>query len=466
MQSHYDLIVIGAGGGGYPAALRLAQSGRQVLMVDEKGNLGGNCLYEGCVPSKSVREATVLWNQVARAGFFGLDAQRVQADWAKIRAYKDGVQTRRYQQHTQEIAKTPNLTVIRGQASFTDPYQVQVDDWDHHDQFVASATDIIIATGSEAQRLSIPGFDLTWNHHDLFAWNDTQPTLPSDMVILGGGYIGVESASMLADLGVNVTIIEMAPTILQGMDEDLVQAIRGHVGQRVKIVTGVMVEAVAENNGQYVVSGHKVQDAQPIQFRTSRVMAAVGRVPSIPSSLHLEKTGVYYDRHGITVDERMRTNVPHLYASGDVNGLSMLFHSAVRMSEIVAQDIMLGEDMHDSFNPHEMPTTVFSRPEGLAVGLTRTQAAQRGMAVEEYTRAMGTEAWAQIAGELDGFMKFVVSRSTGRIVGIHGVGVDASALSAAAHMAVRLGLTPAELGHMTFPHPTQFEILDRLARSI
>ncbi len=467
MENHYDLIVIGAGGGGYPAAFRVAKSGRKVLMVDEKGNLGGNCLYEGCVPSKSVREASVIWHQIAGVGFFGLEAQGTQADWSKIRDYKDGVQARRYEQHSKEIAGAANLTFIRGQAHLQDASHVAVDDWDSQNSFTVSASNILIATGSEAENIPIPGFDYTWNHHDLFAWKDAQPAMPEDIVILGGGYIGVESASMLSDLGVKVTVIEMAPAILTGMDQDLVRVITEKLGQRVKIVTGVQVEAITQGNGhQYVVKGRSLGDGSSVEFSASRVLAAVGRQPSLPKNLNLDQVGIEYSRHGIVADGRMHTNIPHIYAAGDVNGQSMLFHSAVRMSEIVAQDILLGEAMDDFFNPWEMPTTVFSRPEGLAVGMTREHAAARGIAVMEHTRDMGSEAWAQIAGELEGFIKLVISRSSGRIVGMHGVGVDASALSAAAHMAVRMGLTPAELGRMTFPHPTQFEILDRLARSV
>ncbi len=467
VEKKFDLIVIGAGGGGYPAAFRLAKSGRRVLMVDEKGNLGGNCLYEGCVPSKSVREASVIWHDMGRAEFFGLTGQRGEADWGKIREYKDGVQTRRYAQHRKEIDEAQNLTFIRGRAHFLDAHRVQVDNLDTHDSFTAEGRDILIATGSMAESLPIPGFALTWDHHDLFAWQHTQAAMPKEMVILGAGYIGIESASMLQDLGVKVTVVEMAPQILGGMDRDLAQNIAQSLGRRVKIVTGVQVtEIVSQGPEQFLVRGTDLTHGTAVEFSGGRVMAAVGRQPNIPEALGLDKAGVAYSRHGIVADPRMRTNVRHIYAAGDVNGQSMLFHSAVRMSEIVAQDLLRGPDMDDFFNPWEMPTTVFSRPEGLAVGMTREQAQAQGIAVEEIVKSMGSEAWAQIAGELDGFFKLVVAKRSGRIVGIHGVGIDAAALSAAAHMAVRLRLTPEQLGRMTFPHPTQFEIIDRLSRSV
>lgn len=182
-----DVVVIGAGGGGYPAAFRLARSGCKVVMVDGKGNLGGNCLYEGCIPSKSVRQATVVWHEAQQAEFFGLDVQAHNAPWAGIRAYKDGVQTRRYAQHLEEIQSTPNLTFIRGTARLIDESHVQVDDWDRQTALTVGTRDILLATGSEATPLAIPGFEQCWDHHDLFAWNDAVANLPHDVVILGGG---------------------------------------------------------------------------------------------------------------------------------------------------------------------------------------------------------------------------------------------------------------------------------------
>jgi len=461
-----DVVVLGAGGGGYPAAFRLARSGRQVVMVDEKGNLGGNCLYEGCVPSKSVRQASVVWQQARHGEFFGLQTAGVNAPWSGIRSYKDGVQRRRYAQHAKEIQATSHLTLIRGRGYFLDPNHVTIDNWDTGVSTTLKTQDVIIATGSEATPLPIPGFDQCWNQHDLFAWNDTVPDLPGDVVILGGGYIGVESASMLEDLGVRVTLIEMEPTILSTMDAELVEIVSASLKRRINLITGVVVDRIEEHTGSFTVIGHRVVDNGPMTWTTSRVLAAVGRQPAIPKALGLDTIGLAYTRHGIAVDSRMRTNVPHIYAAGDVNGLSMLFHSAVRMSEIVAQTILSGEQPTDYFRAEEMPTTVFARPELFSVGLTRQAAERRGLSVIEMTRPMGEEAWAQITGELEGQLKFVMHRGTGEIVGIHGVGVSSVELSAAAHMAVRLELTAKALGEMTFPHPTQFEALDRLARSV
>ncbi|MCY0898482.1 MAG: dihydrolipoyl dehydrogenase [Firmicutes bacterium] len=461
-----DVAIIGAGGGGYPAAFRLAQSGRSVLMVDEKGNLGGNCLYEGCIPSKAVRQATVVWHQASQGQFMGLALERRGAPWRDIRAYKDGVQTRRYQQHAEEIRSTPHLTVIRGKARLTDATHLSVEDWDAGATLTVEARHIILATGSEAATAPIPGLDRVWNHHQLFAWRDAVAELPPSLIILGGGYIGVEAASMLSDLGVAVTLVEMAPSLLPTMDAELVRLMTEALANRVTILTGVQAERIDGTPGAMVVTARRLHDQSPMTLKAAQVLAALGRKPFIPPDLGLDAIGLHYTPHGIPVDDHMRTNIPHIYASGDVTGLSMLFHSAVRMSEIAARTILSHGQDPDHFVAEEMPTTVFSRPELFSVGLTRAMAEARGMKVEEVTRPMGVEAWAQIAGELEGQLKLVIRRSDGRILGIHGVGVSAVELSAAAHMAIHLGLTARELATMTFPHPTQFEALDRLARSI
>ncbi|MHB1611166.1 MAG: dihydrolipoyl dehydrogenase [Sulfobacillus sp.] len=468
MNKTFDVVVIGGGGGGYPAALRIAHSGRSVLMIDEKGNLGGNCLFEGCVPSKAVREAAALAVKIRGAEYFGLDAEIELPHWDRIRSYKDRIQTYRYAQHRNEIEETALLTMVRGVGRFVSDHEIAVEDWDRETTDVVTGHDIIIATGSEVRSLSIPGAEYLWHSHHLFAWHEAVREMPLDIVILGGGYIGVETASMLSALGLHVTLLEMAPSILPGMDQDLVKVMAGHMTQRgVRIETGVRVEAVARvPGGQYRVTGRRVFGNRSAEWLTQQVFQAVGRVPSLPPDLGLEKAGVAYGPKGITVDDHMRTNVPHIYAPGDVNGLSMLFHSAVRMSEIAAQEILRHGHSDDAFNPKEMPETVFADPEAMSVGMTADEARGAGIRVWEETRPMGVEAKAQIMGNTEGFFKMVISRQNGEIIGVQAVGIDAANLSSIAQVAVRLGLTPRDLGRMTFAHPTQFEVIDRLARSI
>ncbi|AEW04444.1 Dihydrolipoyl dehydrogenase [Sulfobacillus acidophilus DSM 10332] len=467
MDNAFDLIVIGGGGGGYPAAFRLARAGRSVLLVDDKGNLGGNCLYEGCVPSKAVRESIALFQHIQEADRFGLQVAGAHADWRAIRAYKDGIQTRRYRQHTEEIEATPRLTFIRGRARFLDSRRVEVTDHDRGTQTVVTGTDILIAAGSEASALTVPGFELTWNHHQLFAWQDTVESLPDSVIIVGAGYIGLEVASMLADLGVKTTVLEKADTVLPGMDRQLASVLADILHDRITIITGVTVNAIVKlPGGGYQVEGLAQGASEPRRWQAGQVISAVGRRPYLTPELGLDQAGVHYSPKGIVVDAMMRTNVPHIWAAGDVTGQSMLFHAAVRMSEVAAHAILDPDGTADRFRAEEMPATVFTRPEAMSVGWTREMAERFGEPVFEVERSMGVEARAQIALSTPGFLKMVISRQTGQIRGIHAVGVDAADLSAVAHLIVRLGLTPRQLGQMTFPHPTQFEIFDRLARNV
>jgi dihydrolipoamide dehydrogenase len=211
-------------------------------MIDEKGNLGGNCLFEGCVPSKAVREAAALAVKIRGAEYFGLDAEIELPHWDRIRSYKDRIQTYRYAQHRNEIEETALLTMVRGVGRFVSDHEIAVEDWDRETTDVVTGHDIIIATGSEVRSLSIPGAEYLWHSHHLFAWHEAVREMPLDIVILGGGYIGVETASMLSALGLHVTLLEMAPSILPGMDQDLVKVMAGHMTQRgVRIETGVRV---------------------------------------------------------------------------------------------------------------------------------------------------------------------------------------------------------------------------------
>ncbi|MCY0881543.1 MAG: dihydrolipoyl dehydrogenase [Firmicutes bacterium] len=469
IEKSYDVAVIGGGGGGYPAAFRLAQSGQSVLLIDHHGNLGGNCLYEGCVPSKSVREAAMAAHNIRHSQFFGVSSELSRLSWPAIRAYKDQVQTLRYAQHAQTIQSTANITVLTGEGRLLDDaYHLQLNftEQGQSQEATISAQTIMIATGSVTEEVPIPGLNLAVTSHDLFAWHETMADLPQDMVILGGGYIGIEAASMLADLGVHVTVVEAGPTILDHMDTEIVAALTERLSTRVTLVTGTRVDKVLSAGARFVVQAHHVTDGTEQSWTTDRVLSALGRVPWVPPELGLTKAGVEFTRHGIVADSRMRTSVPHIFAAGDVNGQSMLFHAAVRMSRIAAETVLTAGASPDTFNPIEMPMTVFSRPAAMSVGLTADGARAQGLRVVEERRTMDQEDWALIVGQPQGFYKFVVAAGSGRIVGIHAIGTEAVGLSAVAHMIVRLGLTPQEVSHMAFPHPTQFEIVDGLAWSV
>lgn len=455
-----DTLVVGAGGGGYPAAFRLAAQGRQVVMVDPRGNLGGHCLYEGCIPSKTVREASRLMESAIQGGRAGVPlalAGTVSELWPRVRQFKDSVQTRRYAQHTEELNSITGLTFFTGTAALLDSHTARIttaeEDWCVHFRFA------ILATGSSAHTLETVSD--AWTSHDLFAWNAAVNKLPARLVIIGGGYIGVELAMMLKPFGVQLTVLEMAPEILPQMDEEIQQ----EIGKALREVADVVVNA-------RVVKVTNTPEHRLVQFQTpaglrqqitDQVLVATGRVPNI-ENLGLDAAGIHYSQHGIGVDAALRTNQPHIFACGDVTGLSMLFHAAVRMSQVAAANILSHPEPVDTFSAQEMPATVFSTPEAHTVGLTLKAAQTEGIRAVEIRRPMGVEARAQIAEEQRGFLKMVVDQDRRTVLGIHAVGVDAADLAAVSHIIVRERMTVDQVAHMTFPHPTQFEMFDRLTR--
>ncbi|MCY0886489.1 MAG: dihydrolipoyl dehydrogenase [Firmicutes bacterium] len=459
----YDTLVLGAGGGGYPAAFRLARHGQQVLMVDEKGNLGGHCLYEGCIPSKAIRESARLLARSQHTATYGLAYAVTSArPWEGARAYKEQVQTRRYAQHAEEVAAARGLTLVRGRGRFLDPHTAEITDINRGEQFTVRFRYALVATGSHAVTLPIPGGADTWTSHDLFAWQEAVDGLPARLIVIGGGYIGVEAAFMLAAFGVRVTVLEATPGVLPQMDPEIAAALTPPLRAVADVRTGARVTAIRRRGGGVAVTLAGTAGEETLE--ADAVLTAVGRAPNVEPELGLEAAGVAFDRHGIRVDSALRTSMPHIFAAGDVTGLSMLFHSAVRMSEVAAANILADPALADTFDPLTMPATVFASPEAHTVGLTLAQATARNLRAHEIRRPMGVEARAQIEEETEGFIKMVVEDDTGVILGVHAVGADAANLAAVSHILVQNRLTVADVARLTFPHPTQFEVIDRLAR--
>jgi dihydrolipoamide dehydrogenase len=454
-----DTLVVGAGGGGYPAAFRLAAAGQEVVLADPRNNLGGHCLYEGCIPSKAVREAARLLADAQRGSRAGIVLRTDPAPslWPGVRAFKDGVQTRRYAQHQQELAEARRLTLIPGDAELLDANTARIttadDEWRVHFRFA------LLATGSSAHTL--PEIPDGWTSHDLFAWLVARDRLPQRLLIVGGGYIGVEVAMMLHPFDVQVTLAEMAPSILPQMDGEIQSALHDALTTTTEVLVNARVTNVSGPSGSRRV---RLQTPAGLVERVvDEVLVATGRVPNV-QHLGLERVGIAFSTHGVTVDEALRTTVPHIFAAGDVTGLAMLFHAAVRMSQVAAANILAFPDVADTFAAGEMPATVFATPEAHTVGLTLSAARDRDIPAEEIRRPMGVEARAQIAEETAGFLKMVVDTRNRTVLGVHAVGVDAAELAAVSHVIVREHLTVDQVARFAFPHPTQFEVFDRLAR--
>jgi dihydrolipoamide dehydrogenase len=452
-----DVVVIGAGGGGYPGAFVLDKSGRRVVLIDPIGNLGGDCLAEGCIPSKAVREASLMRARATRYATFGLVGPVPDAAWPAVLAHKDHVQRVRYAQHARELGSSA-IRFHAGTAAVVDENSVEVSEPDGSTRRYRY-TDLVIATGSAPSRLPIPGAELTLTSHDLFRLG-ADVAFPERPVVIGGGYIGVEVASMLHNLGAAPTVLEATGELLPGFDPELAAGLHAQLGRRVTIVTGALVSAVERSPAGYTV--HYRRAGAEAQAEGDAVVMATGRHPVLPEGvahLGLGPAGAP------EVDRVLKTQNPHVYAPGDVNGRSMLFHSAVRQSLVAAHAILAGGQPIDAMDFEAVPMTVFTEPEAAHVGLTEAEATERFGDVDVTRYDYAEDARAQILDETQGFVKLVFDGHSGRVVGAQVLGLDAAQLIAPLALAVRSGLGAGALADVPFPHPMLSEGINKAARA-
>lgn len=461
---HVDAITLGAGGGAYPAAFALADAGRHVVMVDGKGVMSGNCLAEGCVPSKAVYEMAELRRRMAAApverALGGLDKS---VDYAGVVAWKDAVQEDRYHQHAGELDHAAErLRLVRGTGRLLDAHSVEVSADGSSETF--HADQIVIATGADVFIPPIPGAELCVTSTDLFALHPKVTALPERLAVVGGGYIGLEVACMLHAFGSEVTVIEALPELLSGMDPDFVSLLSAGIDPSIAIRLSAQVAGIVKRPG----GGFSVQVREGGTEDTvdaDLVLMAVGRRPVIPEGA--TELGLPMEGHGLAVEPSMQIpGHPDLYAPGDVNGRSMLFHSAVRQSLVAAHNILAGNHVVDRMDFDAVPATIFTAPEGAYVGLTRASAAKRHLAVAEGAYVFKDDSRAQILGETYGEIRLFFAAESLRLLGAWVVGIDAAQLIGQIGEAAAAGLTAYDLARFADQHPTAAEGIGKAARSL
>lgn len=442
-KKRFDVVVIGAGPGGYVAAIKAAQNGKTVALV-EKSFLGGTCLNVGCIPTKTLLSNSQLLHKIKMADQYGIKVGDVSVDFLQMKMRKDQV-VEKIRKSLGGLLKTNQIEIFAGKATFMSPTELKVMG---DDNLLLQAENVIIATGS--QPLDIPAFPC--DHQRIL--NSTSvlelTQLPKSMAIIGGGYIGCEFATLYQELGVRVTILEALPSILSLQGKSVAEVMtNAFQKQGVNLMTNVMVEGIDhEGDGVSI----KVKDGEPV--KADLALVAVGRKVN-SHSLGLEKAGVQTGPKGeILVNDKMETNVPGIYAIGDVTGKFLLAHVASHQGLIAASNI-IGKEMHMHYNA--VPAVIFTYPEIATVGMTLEEAQDEG-----YNAFVGKFPFAALGKSIatidtDGFAEVIVDKGTGQILGAQVVGHEASTLIAEMALAIHNELTTESVFDTIHAHPTVAE---------
>ncbi|MCU1644607.1 MAG: dihydrolipoamide dehydrogenase [Nocardia sp.] len=460
----FDLLVVGGGPGGYVAAIRAAQRGLRVGLV-EKERPGGVCLNWGCIPTKAMLRSAEVYHTVRAAADFGVHADNVRFDFAAVRQRKDGI-VKELTDGVAGLLKANGVTVIEGHARFTAPTTVEVHEvgpspiFEGGPRYAAapttairqvSATDVIIATGSVPALLPIPGAELPGVITSDGAFGLTE--VPKRLAIIGGSAVGAEWASLFATFGSEVTVVEMQDRLVPLEDKEIGVALGRSFGKRgITVLTGSTVTAVAQATGALRVT---VGGPQARELDADVVLVGVGRRPNT-AELGLDIAGITTDARGfIPVDEQLRTGVEHVYAIGDVTGKALLAHVASHQG-LTAADVIAGHDAHIDYTV--IPAATFTHPEIASVGLTEDAARAAGHQVLTAKFPFAALGRAKTFGETEGFVKIVAGQRHREVLGVHIIGPSASDLITEGALAISLEATLDELAETIHAHPTLGEI--------
>ena len=449
-----DLVVVGGGPGGYTAAFRAAALGLETVVVDAGGRLGGVCLHEGCIPSKALLHVAEVIASAERARELGVDFGKAQISLDPLRKWKTERVVGRLHRGLQSVAKARNVEVIAGRAVFEDSRSLRVMGDEPGTIRFAHA---VVATGSTPA--SLPGADLVSDRLMDSTAAVEVPDVPGTLLVIGGGYVGLELGQVYAALGSAVTLVEMTDGLLPGVDRDLVQPLARRVEKLFAAVhLGVRVTGLREAGGGIEAAF----DGKPAQ-RFDRVLVAVGR-RAASAGLGLEATGARVDERGcIAVDDRCRTGDPRIYAVGDVTGEPMLAHRAMRQARVAAE-VIAGRPA--AFDNVAMPAVVFTDPEVAWCGLTERAAEESGRAVKVGKLPWAASGRAATLGRTDGLMKLVADPESGRVLGVGIVGPGAGELIAEAALAIEAALSLEDVAATIHAHPTLSESLMEAAAAL
>jgi len=448
----YDVIVMGGGPGGYLAAERLAHAGKKVALA-EKSALGGTCLNVGCIPTKTLLNSAKLYVHAKEGAKFGVSADNVRYDWKAMQAWKEEVVSKLVGA-IGLTEKKLGVDVIAAEAKLLGPGKVQIG------EKVYDTEHIIVATGSLPVMPPIPGCRGNPNVVDSTGLLSV-PEAPKRLCVIGGGVIGVEFASLFSALGAEVEVVEMLDEIVPFMDKEVAPILRRGL-KGVTFNLGCKVEKI---EGATVF--YRKKDGSEAKSEADLVLMAVGRKPNV-EGWGAKEAGLDVSPKGVVVDDRMRTSLPKVWAVGDVTGRSLLAHTAYRMAEVAAANIVDGEAAAargETLRWDAIPWAVYSIPEAAGIGLTQQEAERRGIEVK--TSSVPLRVSGRFAAEngfaAPGTAKLIAEAASDRIIGVHIVGAYASETIWGASAVIEQELRVSDLRQLVFPHPTVSEAIREAA---
>ncbi len=449
-EHDYDIVVIGAGPGGYTAAFRAADLGQKVLLIERYEKLGGVCLNVGCIPSKALLHTSAVIQETRTMAAHGVTFAEPTIDIDKLRGFKEKV-IGQLTGGLAGLAKQRNVTVKHGLASFTSAHTINIQGDEPSELSFKHA---IIAAGS--QSVKIPGLpyddERLMDSTGALALKD----IPNRLLIVGGGIIGLEMGCVYAGLGTAVTVVELSDTLMPGCDRDLVKPLERNLKKQFEnIFIGSKVKTInSETNGLIVeFEGGKAPESDTFD----RVLLAVGRSPN-GKTINAQAAGVHVDDRGfIPVDSQQRTNVDHIFAIGDIVGQPMLAHKATHEGKVAAE-VCAGQKSY--FDAKTIPSVAYTDPEVSWMGLTETAAKQEGIAIEKASFPWAASGRSLSMGRNEGVTKVIYDPETHRVLGAGMVGPNAGELIAEAVLALEMGADIQDLALTVHPHPTLSETLN------
>ena len=457
MSERRKVVVIGAGPAGYVCAIRLAQLGQEVICV-EKQYMGGTCLNVGCIPSKALIAAGSLMDKISHADRMGISVEGVKLDVGALVKWKDGI-VGKLTGGVGGLLKNHGVKVLRGAGKILDRQRVQVsggEDGEH----ILEVDDIVIATGSAP--INIPGFDCDEDN----VWSSTgglRPTkIPERLIVIGGGYIGLELGMMYAKLGSSVTVLEASPGALPGQERDCVKVIERSMKKLgMTLKTETFAKGWEARGSEKVVRVEGKNGVEEIVC--DQILSTVGRKP-YSDGLGLENVGLSLDERGfLLVDNQLRTKVPNIYAIGDIAGQPMLAHKGSKEG-LVAAAVIAGQP--DEYDSKCVPAVIFTAPEMASVGLTEDQCKEQGLDYKAGSFPFAASGRAMSLMETDGFVKIISDAETDEVLGVHMVGPEVTELIAEAALAIEMGATVEDIARTIHAHPTLPEAMMEAAEAV